>query len=362
MLEKLAKQTAVYGISTIVVRFLSYLLTPYYTRVFGQETYGVVTDIYALIPLALTLLTMGMESSYFRFSAKAEEAGGDVKAAKRRLFATTWGVTSLAAAVFFLATAFFRDGIARMMGEAYVAHPEYVVWVGLIILFDVWACIPFSRLREQGRAMTFVGLKAMNVVLNVALAFGFGAAGLFATDFGVGWVFVANLIASVVTWLAILGTADRTVPKINWALLAAIFAYSLPLYCGDVHGCIVDLDFCNHIMINPLDQKVTFYNSPTMGFVKIFDNLENLITYMNNGYILNIEKKKMLELKNNNAIISKTSQEISQEVGELIKIDIKNSVYSISNYMRQIQRLFDSNILRDWNEDIISIQKKVSGT
>lgn len=85
MLEKLAKQTAVYGISTIVVRFLSYLLTPYYTRVFGQETYGVVTDIYALIPLALTLLTMGMESSYFRFSAKAEEAGGDVKAAKRRL-------------------------------------------------------------------------------------------------------------------------------------------------------------------------------------------------------------------------------------------------------------------------------------
>ena len=75
MLEKLAKQTAVYGISTIAVRFLSYLLTPYYTRIFGQETYGIVTDIYALIPLALTLLTMGMESSYFRFSAKAEEAG-----------------------------------------------------------------------------------------------------------------------------------------------------------------------------------------------------------------------------------------------------------------------------------------------
>ena len=85
---------------------------------------------------------------------------------------------SLAAAVFFLVMAFFRDGIARLMGEAYVAHPEYVVWVGLIILFDVWACIPFSRLREQGRAMTFVGLKALNVVLNVVLAFGFGAAGL----------------------------------------------------------------------------------------------------------------------------------------------------------------------------------------
>lgn len=236
MLEKLAKQTAVYGISTIVVRFLSYLLTPYYTRVFGQETYGIVTDVYALIPLALTLLTMGMESSYFRFSAKAEEAGGDVKGAKRRLFATTWGVTSLAAAIFFVVMALFRDGIAGLMGEAYVAHPEYVVWVALIILFDVWGCIPFSRLREQGRAMTFVGLKALNVVLNVALAFAFGAAGLFRTEFGVGWVFVANLAASVVTWLAILTTTERTVPRINRALLAAVFAYSLPLLVGGLAG------------------------------------------------------------------------------------------------------------------------------
>ena len=236
MLEKLAKQTAVYGISTIVVRFLSYLLTPYYTRIFGQETYGIVTDIYALIPLALTLLTMGMESSYFRFSAKAEEAGGDVRAAKRRLFATTWGVTSLAAVVFFVLVASFRNGVAGLMGEAYTAHPEYVVWVGLIILFDVWACIPFSRLREQGRALLFVGIKALNVVMNVALAVAFGVAGLFATEFGVGWVFVANLIASVVTWLVILATVDRTVPKINWALLAAVFAYSLPLLVGGLAG------------------------------------------------------------------------------------------------------------------------------
>ena len=236
MLEKLAKQTAVYGISTIVVRFLSYLLTPYYTRIFGQETYGIVTDIYALIPLALTLLTMGMESSYFRFSAKAEEAGDDVRAAKRRLFATTWGVTSLAAVVFFVFVASFRNGVAGLMGEAYAAHPEYVVWVGLIILFDVWACIPFSRLREQGRALLFVGIKALNVVMNVALAVAFGVAGLFATEFGVGWVFVANLIASVVTWLVILATVDRTVPKINWALLAAVFAYSLPLLVGGLAG------------------------------------------------------------------------------------------------------------------------------
>ena len=109
MLEKLAKQTAIYGISTIVGRFLSYLLTPYYTRVFGQAEYGIITDIYALIPFALVVLTMGMESGYFRFAAKADAAGGDVKAAKKRLFSTVWGITSLAAVAFFAAVAALRE-------------------------------------------------------------------------------------------------------------------------------------------------------------------------------------------------------------------------------------------------------------
>lgn len=236
MLEKLARQTAVYGVSTIVVRFLSYLLTPYYTRIFGAETYGIVVDIYSLIPLALTLLTMGMESSYFRFSAKAEETGGDVTAAKQRLFATTWGITSLAATVFFAGAVLFRSGIARAMGEAYVAHPEYVVWVAAVILFDVWACIPFSRLREQGRAMTFVGFKVLNVTLNVTLALAFGVAGLYGTSFGVGWVFVANCIASAATWLAILPATGRTLPRIAWPVLAAVFVYSLPLLVGGLAG------------------------------------------------------------------------------------------------------------------------------
>ena len=236
MLEKLAKQTAVYGLSTIAVRFLSYLLTPYYTRVFAPGAYGIVTDVYALIPLALTLLTMGMESSYFRFSAKAEAAGGDVAAAKRRLFATTWGITSLAALVFFALVAGFRGKLSGWMGAAYTAHPEYVVWVGGIVLFDVWSCIPFSRLREQGRALTFVGFKILNAGLNVVLAFAFGAAGLFASRFGVGWVFVANLAASAVTWLAVLTTVDRTVPRIDPQLLRRILVYSLPLLVSGLAG------------------------------------------------------------------------------------------------------------------------------
>lgn len=239
MLEKLAKQTAIYGISTIVVRFLSYLLTPIYTYTFTQAEYGIVTDIYALIPFALVLLSMGMESSYFRFAAKAEAEGGtaeQIHRGKRRVFATTWGATIVAASLFFAVVMLMCDQVARVMGPAYVAHPEYVVLVAVIILIDVATMIPFSRLREQGHALKFVALKALNVFVNVGLAITFMVVGLFESDFGVGWVFVANLAASVITLIAILPTTERTRPEIDKQLLRKIFAYSLPLLIGGVAG------------------------------------------------------------------------------------------------------------------------------
>ena len=240
MLEKLAKQTAIYGLSTIVVRFLSYLLTPIYTYTFTQAEYGIVTDIYALIPFALVLLSMGMESSYFRFAAKAEAEGGDdkelIRAGKRRVFATTWGATIVAASLFFAVVMLLSGGVAKVMGPAYVAHPEYIVLVVLIILLDVATMIPFSRLREQGRALTFVGLKALNVFVNVGLAILFMLMGLFESSFGVGWVFVANLAASIITLIAILPSTERTRPTIDRQLLKRIFAYSLPLLIGGVAG------------------------------------------------------------------------------------------------------------------------------
>ena len=239
MLEKLAKQTAIYGVSTIVVRLLSYLLTPIYTRVFGQAAYGIVTDVYALIPFALVLLSMGMESSYFRFSAKAEAEGGtaeEIRKKKRHLFATTWGATLVASTIFFALIALFRSDVARLMGEAYVGHEEYILMVAAIIFFDVATMIPFSRLREQGRALKFVLLKACNVVINVGLAVLFVAIGLFDSEFGVGWVFVTNLVASVATLLLILPTTERTVPRIDGRQLRLILAYSLPLLIGGIAG------------------------------------------------------------------------------------------------------------------------------
>ena len=236
MLEKLAKQTAIYGISTILGRMLSYLLTPFYTRIFGVESYGIITDVYALIPFALVVLTMGMESSYFRFAAKAEAEGGNVEQSKRKLFATTWGITSLAALIFFVVVALFRNEASALMGEVYAANPLYVVTVAAIVMMDVAACIPFSRLREQGKALTFVLLKLFNIVLQVGLAFAFWAVGLFDSEFGVGWAFVANLVASTITLVAVVAASGRISLRIDWALLLVIFGYSLPLLLSGVAG------------------------------------------------------------------------------------------------------------------------------
>ena len=237
MLEKLAKQTAIYGASTIIGRMLSYLLTPFYTYYcFSREAYGVITDVYALIPFVLVVLTMGMESSYFRFAAKAEEEGGDVEQSKRKLFATTWGVTSLAALLFFVVVVLFRDGVSALMGEVYAANPLYVVVVAAIVMMDVMACIPFARLREQGKALRFVSLKLLNIVLQVGFAVIFWAVGLFDSEFGVGWAFVANLAASVITLVLVLAASGRITLRIDKALLIVIFGYSLPLLLSGVAG------------------------------------------------------------------------------------------------------------------------------
>ena len=214
MLEKLAKQTAIYGISTIVGRFLSYLLTPFYTRIFGVETYGIITDVYALIPFALVVLTLGMESGYFRFTAKAEEVGGDVAAAKKRIFTTMWGITSLAAVAFFTLVALFAPECSALMGEVYSANPEYVVIVAAIVLFDVAGCIPFCRLRESGQALKYVAFKLANIIMQVGFAAIFWAVGLFDSDFGVGWAFVANLLASAVTTVGI-SLSGRALPHLG---------------------------------------------------------------------------------------------------------------------------------------------------
>jgi len=129
---------------------------------------------------------------------------------------------------------------------------------------------------------------------------------------------------------------------------------------GNIHGCIIDVDFYNHIMINPLDGQVTYYYSPIFGYVCPYSTFRDLLLFIDDyGMEDRIEKKRIAlayleenSVGGNKFLLCKDSNELSTYVNQIVKIDIKNSIYTLSNRMNQLQRLFDSNILRDWNDDL----------
>ena len=166
MLKQLAGQTAIYGLGTIVPRFLNYLLFPYLTRVMTVGEYGVVTDLYALIPFVLVLLTMGLETGYFRFAGKAGS-----EAEKRTIFSNVWGAVTAVSIVFFVLALLFTPQLARVM--EYTDHPSYIRLVAAIVMLNTVTAIPLARLRQQGRAKRFMILRLLFVIVNLALTFFF---------------------------------------------------------------------------------------------------------------------------------------------------------------------------------------------
>ena len=201
-LKSLVKDTAVYGLSSIVGRFLNYLLVPLYTTRIAASSggYGIVTNLYAYTALLLALLTFGMETTLFRFSNKDGEDGSMV-------YSTTLRMVGGVAVGFFALVMVLLRPISAALG--YAAHPEYIGCMAAIVAMDAFQAIMFSRLRQQRRPFKFMGLKFAfiipNVLLNLAIFLVlprfFGShPGLESwyngLDYGVGLIFFVNLICT----------------------------------------------------------------------------------------------------------------------------------------------------------------------
>lgn len=240
-IRTLAGDTMIYGLSTILTRMLNYLMFPYLTHIMGTETYGEVTDLYSIIPFALVLLTMGLESGFFRFAGRA---GNETE--KRTVFATAWGTTSLAAIMFFGITLIFSGSIASAMG--YAGRESFIRLTAGIVLLDVITAMPFARLREQRRSLKYVGIRLASVVVNItATVFFFSAlprlaetgafwAQLWEPSFGAGYVLVANVFASTAALLLLLPSTDRIRPRISPKLFRQMMLFSLPLLISGIAG------------------------------------------------------------------------------------------------------------------------------
>ena len=224
-MKSLAKDTAIYGISSIVGKFLNYLLVPLYTYVLTQTAdYGIVTNLYAWTALLLVILTYGMETGFFRF---ANREGYDSASVYKTTLLTLLTTSTLFAVVCVL----LRQPIANLMG--YEAHASFIAMMAVTVALDAFSCIPFAYLRYQKRAILFAGLKLLFVILNIAFNL------LFLIVLGkhdVTYVFVSNILATAIQ-TAIL--VPFTLPKggrYSLSLLGELLHYSLPLLILGIAG------------------------------------------------------------------------------------------------------------------------------
>ena len=205
-LGSLAKQTAIYGLSSIIGRFLNYLLVPIHTHRMAAESggYGIVTNLYAYTALLLVLLTFGMETTFFRFSNKENVN-------PNKAFSTAGLSVGLVSLVFLILVSLFLKPIAGALD--YALHPEFVEIMAIIVAFDAFQSILFARLRYENRPIKFMTLKLSFIVLSLLLnIFIFYVApylqGRFPTimewyhtSYQVGYIFIANLICTTLVFL-----------------------------------------------------------------------------------------------------------------------------------------------------------------
>lgn len=237
-IKSLFKDTAVYGTSSIIGKFLNWWLVPIYTRVFPTNEYGVVTYIYSFVALGMVVLTYGLETGYFRFSK--DEQG--------KYAYSTSIISLICSSVLFLAVILPLSGpISRI--EGFGGNPSYITLMALCMAVDVVAAIPFCYLRNTNRPVRFAVLKFTNIGLSIGLNLFFilgcpllmeSAPSLvswwYSPTYGIGYIFLANLITSVVTLLMLTPEFLGMQWKFDKALWRRMIVYSMPLMLMGVAG------------------------------------------------------------------------------------------------------------------------------
>ncbi len=243
-LRTLAGQTAIYGLSSIVARFLNFLLTPLYTSkgVFPPEEYGVITAFYAWAAFLAVLITFGMETTYFRFANKEGlmEQDPSPRGSQARkgsaTYATAFFTVVGIALPFMLLSALFPDAIAGAM--RYPEHGQLVWMLAIALGLDAMTAIPMARLRQEGRPWRFVTVNMSHIGLTVALSLYFFAYRMpHDPSIDVSYVFLINLIASGAKFLLLVPTWPRFA-QFDRALLKPIRAFAWPLAIAGLAGMV----------------------------------------------------------------------------------------------------------------------------
>ncbi|MBI2968320.1 MAG: polysaccharide biosynthesis protein [Bacteroidetes bacterium] len=257
-LKQLFGQTAVYGMSGIIGRVLNYLLVPLYTRVFTTEQYGIVTEMYAYVSFLVILLTYGMETSFFRFYSNHTD--------KEKVYNTTLISLIASSLLFLLFASLFSSGIGAWLH--YPDHSEYVIWFAVIVSLDAIAAIPFAKLRALNKIKNFFRINFANIIVNIGLNLFFlvyckenyengeGGGWLVQTcynpEIGVGYVFISNLVASIVKIILLVPWMMTVKAVFDFLLWKNMMRYALPLLIAGIAGIVnenADRIMLKHILV-----------------------------------------------------------------------------------------------------------------
>lgn len=258
-LKKLAGETAIYGVSSIVGRFLNWLLVPLYTYIFAPDEYGIVANLMSYVALFLVLLTYGMETGYFRFANK--EGKADIT------FTTGFLSLSVSTLVFWLLIFIFLNPLADYLKIS--DHKEYILLLATTLGLDAITALPFAKLRLQNRAFRYAGLKLINIFTNLGINLFFlvlcpwvhenfqniPIESIWNPNIGVGYIFIAFCVASVINFLLLLPDLKSLKFKMDSGLLKEILSYSWPILVVSVCGQI-NLNLDKMLMPNLIPESM----------------------------------------------------------------------------------------------------------
>jgi O-antigen/teichoic acid export membrane protein len=242
--KSLAGQTLVYGLGSILPRVLNYLiLTSFYTQIFGANPYGILSELYAYLTIVLVIIGFGMESGFFRFAKDPEHL--------RKSFSHAIGFVILLALVWIVCVQLFIKPIAASIH--YQDNPNYIVWMAWIVAIDAITMVPFAKIRQDGRPMRFALLKMINVGVNITLVVIFLVVfpwwakksgplpvWLYHPGLGVGYVFLCNLMTSILMFLFLIPELRSFQWKFDREFMGKLLKYSAPLVIVGLAGAIND--------------------------------------------------------------------------------------------------------------------------
>lgn len=292
-------QTAIYGLSTVIIRLFPFIISPFVTNAFGPQSLAPFIDFYSVAGIIIVLLSHGMETTFFRFAEKEENT--------KKLISTATISVAGASFLFMFFCFVFRQDLAIAFKT-----PDQVNLLTMMLFvlgLDGLSTMPFVILRKTGRPKKFALIKIINGVINFVLVVFFivvlpklGPNGIFGfsynPDFGIGYVFVANLVASAVTFLLLAQEIKAVrIAAFSWPLWKKMMAYSWPITIAGLAGVVnetMDRQFLKYLLPDGT-------NTEQMAIYGAVCKIVTFLTLFRQAYLLGIEPFFFSHAKNENS-------------------------------------------------------------